>query len=84
MGVRTVSLNVGAKPTKRQPRQFFEDCSQPDNVELLKISAERLYQSDALRSHLNMRLSNVASVRSLLDYLDRQARSLVSELEAAQ
>lgn len=64
------------------PGSFFGGCSQPDNVELLRTSAERLYQSDVLRSQLNLRLINVASVRSLLDYLDRQARSLVSELEA--
>ena len=64
------------------PDLFFNDCMPPDNVELIVSSANRIYQSENLRGALNARLSELSTTRALLAYIDRQAASLVSELEA--
>lgn len=64
------------------PDLFFNDCTPPDKVELIVSSADRIYQSEDLRGALNARLSDLSSTRALLAYIDRQAASLVSELEA--
>ncbi|AKS41202.1 hypothetical protein [Wenzhouxiangella marina] len=65
------------------PDLFYQDCPPPDNLALIADSSSSLYRSDALRGALNARLNRLSGLRSLLGYLDRQAASLVSDLEAA-
>jgi len=65
------------------PDLFFKDCPPPDSIDPIAGSASGLYQSEALRGVLNARLNQLSGLRALLEYLDRQAASLVSDLEAA-
>lgn len=66
------------------PTTFYKDCPPPEDSALIMRSAESLQESAALRSHLNARLSNLSGLQSLLEYLDRQAASLVSDLETTR
>ena len=66
------------------PTNFYKDCPPPEDFALVMRSAESLRESAALRSQLNARLSNLSGLRSLLEYLDRQAASLVSDLETTR
>jgi hypothetical protein len=65
------------------PEFFYKDCPPPDNIDLIADSASGLYQSETLRGVLNARLNKLSGLRSLLEYLDRQATSLVFDLETA-
>ncbi|WP_321489170.1 hypothetical protein [uncultured Hyphomonas sp.] len=62
----------------------YKDCPPPEDFALVVRSAASLRESTALRPKLNARLSNLSGLRSLLDYLDRQAASLVSDLETPE
>jgi hypothetical protein len=66
------------------PTNFYKDCPPPEDFALVMRSAASLRESAALRSQLNARLSNLSGLRSLLEYLDRQAASLVSDLETTR
>jgi len=66
------------------PDLFHKDCPPPGNIDLIAGSTNSLYQSEALRGAVNARLAELSGLRSLLEYLDRQAGSLVSDLEATQ
>ena len=66
------------------PDTFYKDCPPPEDFAFVMRSAASLRESAALRSRLNARLSNLSGLQSLLEYLDRQAASLVSDLEATQ
>jgi len=65
------------------PDLFYKDCPLPGNIDLIGSSASALYQSEALRGAVNARLARLSGLRTLLEYLDRQAASLVADLEAA-
>ncbi len=87
IGIAMTSCLSGASLEPSQPgtspEVFYKDCPPPDNIDLIADSASGLYQSESLRGVLNARLNQLSGLRSLLEYLDRQAASLVSDLEAA-
>lgn len=64
------------------PDTFYKDCLPPEDSDLVMRSAASLRKSAALRSQLNARLNGLSGLQSLLEYLARQAASLVSDLEA--
>ncbi|KCZ45985.1 hypothetical protein [Hyphomonas sp. CY54-11-8] len=66
------------------PTSFYKDCPPPEDFRLVMRSAANLRESAALRSHLNARLSNLSGLQSLLEYLARQAASLVADLETTR
>lgn len=66
------------------PEKFYTDCSLPDDVDLVLHSAASLHSSTELKPLLNARLMNLTGLRSLLEYVDRKAVKLVSDLEATQ
>jgi hypothetical protein len=63
------------------PTSFYKDCTPPEDIAFVMRSAASLRESAALRPQLNARLNNLSGLQSLLEYLDRQAASLVSDLE---
>ena len=81
-------LSSAASPEPSQPGanpdSFYENCPPPEDFALVLHSAENLRESEALRMQLNFQLSKLAWLPSFLDYLDRQAASLVSDLEATR
>ena len=66
------------------PDTFYENCPPPEDIALLLRSAKSLRESETLRLQLNFQLSKLAWLPTFLDYLDRQAASLVSDLETEQ
>ena len=66
------------------PTTFYKDCPRPEDFALVTRSAASLRESAALRPKLNARLNDLSGLQSLLEYLDRQAASLVSDLETAR
>ncbi|WP_370235700.1 MULTISPECIES: hypothetical protein [Henriciella] len=66
------------------PDTFYENCPPPEDIALLLRSAKSLRESETLRLQLNFQLSKLAWLPTFLDYLDRQATSLVSDLETEQ
>ena len=66
------------------PATFYKDCQPPDDFALVMRSTASLRESAAFRSQLNARLNRLSGLRSLLEYLDRQAASLVSDLETTR
>ncbi|MCA8892592.1 MAG: hypothetical protein KDA56_12395 [Hyphomonas sp.] len=66
------------------PTTFYEDCPPPEDFSLVMRSAASLRESTPLRSQLNARLNNLSGLQSLLEYLARQAASLVSDLETTR
>ncbi|KCZ82932.1 hypothetical protein HAD_14632 [Hyphomonas adhaerens MHS-3] len=66
------------------PATFYKDCQPPEDFALVMRSVTSLRESAALRSQLNARLNRLSGLRSLLEYLDRQAASLVSDLETTR
>ncbi len=66
------------------PDTFYNDCAPPEDFALFIRSAESLRESAELRPQLNARLNRLPGIQSLLEYLDRQAALLVSDLEAAE
>lgn len=81
-------LSSAASPEPSQPganpETFYKDCPPPEDFVPVLRSAESLRESAALRLQLNYQLSKLAWLPSFLDYLDRQAASLVSDLETEQ
>ena len=81
-------LSSASSPEPSQPGanpdSFYKDCPPPDDFALVLRSAESLRESAELRSQLNFQVSKLAWLPSFLDYLDRQAASLVSDLEAEE
>ncbi len=81
----TDCLSLASSPEPSQPDAnpdtFYENCPPPENFALVVRSAESLRETEALRMQLNMQLSKLAWLPSFVDYLDRQAASLVSDLE---
>jgi hypothetical protein len=65
------------------PDLFYKDCPPPDNMDQIADSARALYTSESLRGVVNARLNKLSGLLSLLEYLDRQAVSLIADLEAA-